>query len=1582
MVPIVLLVVFCLCPPIFAQRLSITPAAVTIVEGDSEHFTISLSSEPTGDVTVRIVGQNRTEISTDRAELTFTPENWNMPQTLMLSAIEDDNIVDDEYQLILIASGDDYEDEGAITVSPETAKIESVVKTVQLSAAVRDQDGHSYTYTGPPIKWSSADPSVAVVDSNGKVTGMSNGATIITAALVTASGAAAITIEDPNLIFSDREILEVLYKATAGDQWAQRGGWLTDASLDQWYGVETDENGQVTALKLRENGLVGIIPVELGSLAHLEILDLYNNRLTGILPPQIGSLVRLRELDLGNTDLEGEIPGTLGRLVELQKLNLETASFTGSIPSEFGALSKLQILNLYANRLSGPIPIEFADLRSLQILSLDENQLRGPIPSAFLQLEILHFFYWTQNNGLCLPETKDFMAWRTVKDRDFRGPYCNESDRIALEQLYADTDGANWTHSTGWLREDTVLSDWHGVNTDSLGHVTLLNLANNELRGQLPETLGNLNQLSVLNLANNGLRGQLPETLGNLNQLSVLDLANNGLRGQLPETLGNLNQLSVLRINDNSLTGRIPLSLAKLTLEEFRYANTDLCTPAGGTFQQWLTTISVHEGTDIRCRELSKENRIVLEQLYKDTDGANWLHSDGWLGDITFEDWYGVSTDSLGNVILLDLANNGLRGELPKTLGNLNQLSGLRINDNSLSGRMPSSLTKLLLEEFHYANTDLCIPPRATFQQWLSAISVREGADVPCPKLSDREVLTMLYETTDGLNWKKQDGWLTDAPLGDWYGVTVNDLEQVVELYLLGNDLRGQIPDEIGDMATLDLLDLAFNWLEGAIPSDLGEIETLSELYLQSNQLSGQIPAELGNLPLRLLYLDENKLEGTIPLELTNLSQLIRLHISWNQLSGPIPPELGNLSALESIWMDRNQFEGAIPPELGNLSSLEILHAGFNNLSGTIPPELGNLESIVEIAFDVNNLSGPIPPELGKLKNINGEINLDDNNLSGEIPAEMGNLTKLKKLRLARNNLSGSIPSEIGLMHALEWLDLSDNSELTGPIPSSFAGLDNVNRFQIRGTELCITQDSPLAEPALAWRFRIPFCDPSSVEEASTAYLSQSIQSAQYPIPLVAGKDALLRVFPISAQSTDASIPPVRATLFSSDGAEVYTVDIPGQSTPIPTKLAYAEASLDRSANISIPGSVIQPGLEMIINIDPDGTLDAGLEVVRRIPESGRLPLRVQTMPTLELTMIPFVWQTEPDNTAAELIEQMVNDPKGHWLLSETLTLLPVNDITVTAHAPVFTSYNNGDDILDEIGAIRALEGGTGYWMGALSGEATGPQGVAWINGWTSYARLGIGDQSGEPILIAHELGHSMSLYHAPCGVTAVVDPGYPYPNGEIGSWGIDSRSGSDRLIPPTSPDMMSYCGPAWISEYNFDIAMSHRLNREAPGKRVAASTPALLVWGGTDEEGAPYLNPVFAVNAPPSLPDGDGEYQLVGRAANGEVLFSVDFDMKSVSDIEGPRAGFAFAIPASPEWADALAEVELTGQVGSDIINADSNRPALILRERNSGHVRALLRGESSAGISLDAVTAAPLMSGTNVDALFSRGLPQPAQR
>ena len=101
-------------------------------------------------------------------------------------------------------------------------------------------------------------------------------------------------------------------------------------------------------------------------------------------------------------------------------------------------------------------------------------------------------------------------------------------------------------------------------------------------------------------------------------------------------------------------------------------------------------------------------------------------------------------------------------------------------------------------------------------------------------------------------------------------------------------------------------------------------------------------------------------------------------------------------------------------------------------------------------------------------------------------------------------------------------------------------------------------------------------------------YLTQAVQSREYPVPLVAGDKALLRVFVTAAHATMADIPPVRAR-FYLNGTERHVAEIPANAAPIPTEVV--EGSLSGSANAEIPGEIVRPGLEMVIEIDPDGSL-------------------------------------------------------------------------------------------------------------------------------------------------------------------------------------------------------------------------------------------------------------------------------------------------------------------------------------------------------------------------------------------------------
>ena len=127
---------------------------------------------------------------------------------------------------------------------------------------------------------------------------------------------------------------------------------------------------------------------------------------------------------------------------------------------------------------------------------------------------------------------------------------------------------------------------------------------------------------------------------------------------------------------------------------------------------------------------------------------------------------------------------------------------------------------------------------------------------------TDREALVAFYNATTGSRSK----WLSDAPLSEWDGVKTDDDGRVIKLDLNYNELRGEIPAELGSLSNLRDLGLRGNYLSGEIPAELGSLSNLTELDLHDNALSGEIPAELGSLSnLVKLGLSNNELSGCVP---------------------------------------------------------------------------------------------------------------------------------------------------------------------------------------------------------------------------------------------------------------------------------------------------------------------------------------------------------------------------------------------------------------------------------------------------------------------------------------------------------------------------------------------------------------------------------------------------------------------------------------------------------------------------------------------------------------------------------------------
>ena len=638
-------------------------------------------------------------------------------------------------------------------------------------------------------------------------------------------------------------------------------------------------------------------------------LELFENRLSGTLPSELGNLTNLTHLWLYSNQLSGEIPSELGSLANLTELWLYSNQLSGSIPSELGSLANLTELWLYSNQLSGSIPSELGNLANLTVLGLTFNQLSGEIPSELGNLANL--------TGLQLSSNQ------------LSGAIPSELGNLA-----------NLTYLN---LADNELSGSIPIELGNLANLTVLNLNSNQLSGEIPSELGNLANLTELWLSKNQLSGAIPSELGNLANLTKLSLWANRLSGSIPSELGNLANLTRLYLSHNQLSGEIPSALGNLAnlTHLWLYSNQLTgCIPASWRNVQSndLDQIGLHF-----CSAQALADRDVLVALYNATNGASWTRNDNWLSNRPLGEWYGVTTDANGRVTELDLTQNRLSGPIPPELGDLVNLTYLHLADNQLTGCVPATLQNVQDNDLNQLGLPSC----------------------SAQALADRDVLVAFYNATNGASWTHKTNWLSDRPIGAWYGVTTDAYGRVTKLKIELNEVRGPIPSELGNLANLTELRLYGNRLSGSIPSELGNLASLEHLGLGLNQLSGTIPSELGNLVnLTFLRLSSNKLSGTIPSELGNLANLTGLWLYTNNLSGTIPSELGNLANLTTLWLYNNELSGSIPSELGNLSNLTELRLEENELSGAIPSELGNLTNLTELKISHNNLTGCVPASL------------------------------------------------------------------------------------------------------------------------------------------------------------------------------------------------------------------------------------------------------------------------------------------------------------------------------------------------------------------------------------------------------------------------------------------------------------------------------------------------------------------------------------------------------------------------------------------------------------------------------------------
>ncbi|XP_075510268.1 receptor-like protein 7 isoform X1 [Primulina tabacum] len=679
---------------------------------------------------------------------------------------------------------------------------------------------------------------------------------------------------------------------------------LSSCSLHGSFPEMTFQLSTLQNLDLSNNVLLkGTIP-EFHQIGSFRTIMLTYTSFSGSLPDSISNLRMLSMIHLSHCNFTGPIPSTITNLTELVSVDFSFNSFTGSIPTlqmskklnyidlsynklmgsissrHFEGLTNLTFINLGFNSLNGSIPSSLFSLPSIQKLQLSNNQfsdqvqefytpnssnldtldlssnmLEGPIPKSFFNLGMLNVLSLSFNSfsGRTQLEMIQTLPNLTRLELGYNnltvevGTTNSSLSRLNLAscKLNKFPDLRNHTKLTFLDLSNNLISGeipswiWEIGN----GHLTHLNLSHNILVGlQMPYNM--TRTLYMLDLHSNQLHGEfptppksviyvdyssnrfqepIPHDFGNFTRFaSFLSLANNSINGSVPTSLCDASYLQVLDLSDNLLSGSIPPCL------------------------------------------LRNNKSLGVLNL-----GRNYIS-----GDIpnSFSVSCGLKT--------LDLSKNNLEGKIPASLANCTSLEVMNVGNNNIYDKFPcmlqtsSSLRVLVLRSNRFHGGIAC--PEAN-QSWsnLQIIDIASNNFVEYLNASWFSSWRRMMQESDGsghisFNYLQ----LANLYYQDTVTVTIKGLElELVKILTIftsidfsSNNFQGEIPEAVGQVSSLYVLNLSHNSLTGTIPKSIGNLTSLGSLDLSRNQLTGMIPEELASLTfLSFLDLSYNKLSGRIP---------------------------------------------------------------------------------------------------------------------------------------------------------------------------------------------------------------------------------------------------------------------------------------------------------------------------------------------------------------------------------------------------------------------------------------------------------------------------------------------------------------------------------------------------------------------------------------------------------------------------------------------------------------------------------------------------------------------------------------------
>ncbi|CAD6253526.1 unnamed protein product [Miscanthus lutarioriparius] len=287
----------------------------------------------------------------------------------------------------------------------------------------------------------------------------------------------------------------------------------------------------------------------------------------------------------------------------------------------------------------------------------------------------------------------------------------------------------------------------------------------------------------------------------------------------------------------------------------------------------------------------------------------------------------GLAMSSSFNFVIMNNLT-GSSGQIPDFVGSLVNLRYLNLSSIPFTGRVPHHLGNLSkLKYFDLSLLRFRGQPYSTDISWLAGLSLLEYLDMSmvlrlnfCLLLSANQSLPHINLT----NLERLDlsGNIFDHPMASSWLWNLTGLQYIS---LEFNYFYGQVPDALGDMTSLQVLDLSGN-----------------------NLFEGELPRCFNATNLRFLLLGNNSFSGDFPVFLQNSKRLEFIDLSRNKFSGNLPHWIGGLVELRFLRLSENMFSGNIPMSITNLTHLHHLNLASNRLSGVIPWGMSNLTAMTQ----------------------------------------------------------------------------------------------------------------------------------------------------------------------------------------------------------------------------------------------------------------------------------------------------------------------------------------------------------------------------------------------------------------------------------------------------------------------------------------------------------------------------------------------------------------------------------------------------------------------------------------------------------